>query len=52
MADLRRILAGREALYAQADRTVDTAGRTADASLAELARAVAPRKQTALKEPR
>ncbi len=43
MADLRRILAGREPLYAQADVTIDTAGKTVEASLAELARAVAPR---------
>jgi XRE family aerobic/anaerobic benzoate catabolism transcriptional regulator len=28
MADLKRILAGREALYAKADRTFDTAGKT------------------------
>jgi XRE family aerobic/anaerobic benzoate catabolism transcriptional regulator len=41
MDDLRRILAGREALYAQADLTIDTAGRGAEASLDELARAVA-----------
>jgi XRE family aerobic/anaerobic benzoate catabolism transcriptional regulator len=41
MEDLRRILAGREKLYAQADVTIDTAGRGADASLDELARAVA-----------
>jgi XRE family aerobic/anaerobic benzoate catabolism transcriptional regulator len=41
MEDLRRILTGREKLYAQADITIDTAGRGADASLDELARAVA-----------
>jgi XRE family aerobic/anaerobic benzoate catabolism transcriptional regulator len=41
MADLRRILAGRAALYAKADAAVDTAGRTIEESLAELARAVA-----------
>jgi XRE family aerobic/anaerobic benzoate catabolism transcriptional regulator len=46
MDDLRRILAGREPLYAQADLTIDTEGKTADASLAELARAVAPRDRT------
>ncbi len=40
MEDLRRILAGREALYGQADRTVDTAGRTIDASLETLHRAL------------
>jgi len=40
MEDLRRILAGRRALYARADRTVDTAGKTVDRSLAELAAAV------------
>jgi XRE family transcriptional regulator, aerobic/anaerobic benzoate catabolism transcriptional regulator len=43
MDDLRRILAGREPLYAQADVTVDTAGKTVEASLSELARAVMPR---------
>lgn len=40
MEDLRRILAGREALYGQADRTVDTAGRTIEASLETLHRAL------------
>jgi XRE family aerobic/anaerobic benzoate catabolism transcriptional regulator len=43
MDDLRRILAGREALYAQADVTIDTAGKTVEQSLSGLARAVAPR---------
>jgi XRE family aerobic/anaerobic benzoate catabolism transcriptional regulator len=37
MDDLRRILAGREKLYAQADLTLDTAGKTPEASLEELA---------------
>jgi len=41
MADLRRILAGREALYAKADATVDTAGRTIEESLAALRAAIA-----------
>jgi XRE family aerobic/anaerobic benzoate catabolism transcriptional regulator len=36
MDDLRRILAGRTALYAKADAVVDTAGREVAASLAEL----------------
>jgi XRE family transcriptional regulator, aerobic/anaerobic benzoate catabolism transcriptional regulator len=36
MADLRRILAGREALYAKADARVDTAGTTIAASLKHL----------------
>jgi len=49
MDDLRRILAGREKLYAQADVTIDTADRGAEASLDELARAVA-RKHTPTKE--
>ena len=49
MDDLRRILAGREKLYAQADVTIDTADRSAEASLDELARAVA-RKHTPTKE--
>lgn len=43
MDDLRRILAGRERLYAQADVTIDTAGKPVEASLSELLRAVAPR---------
>jgi XRE family aerobic/anaerobic benzoate catabolism transcriptional regulator len=43
MDDLRRILAGREALYAQADVTIDTAGKTVEPSLSELVRAVRPR---------
>jgi XRE family aerobic/anaerobic benzoate catabolism transcriptional regulator len=40
MADLERILAGREALYRKADATVDTAGRSVDSTLEELARAI------------
>jgi XRE family aerobic/anaerobic benzoate catabolism transcriptional regulator len=40
MDDLRRILAGRAALYGQADVVVDTAGRTVERSLKELKRAV------------
>lgn len=36
MEDLRRILAQREALYAQADAVLDTAGRTLQQSVAEL----------------
>jgi len=40
MDDLRRILTGRERLYAQADVTIDTAGKSVEASLAELVRAV------------
>jgi XRE family aerobic/anaerobic benzoate catabolism transcriptional regulator len=40
MADLRRILAGRDALYAKADAVVDTAGRTVEASFAALATVV------------
>lgn len=36
MADLQRILAGREALYRRADADVDTAGRSIDESLAAL----------------
>src|SRR5258708_776203 len=36
MDDLRRILAGREALYSKADVVVDTAGKTPDESFAEL----------------
>ncbi len=40
MADLRRILAGREALYAKADGRVDTTGATIAASLKRLKAAV------------
>ena len=40
MADLRRIVAGRAALYAKADVAVDTQGRSEDESFAELRRAV------------
>jgi XRE family aerobic/anaerobic benzoate catabolism transcriptional regulator len=40
MDDLRRILAGRAALYGQADIVIDTAGKPVDTSLAELATAV------------
>ena len=40
MEDLRRILAGRHALYAKADATVDTAGKTVEQSLKELRAAV------------
>jgi XRE family transcriptional regulator, aerobic/anaerobic benzoate catabolism transcriptional regulator len=36
MDDLRRILASRNALYAKADATVDTAGKTVDECLGEL----------------
>jgi len=44
MEDLRRILAGRNALYAKADVTVDTAGKTPEQSLRELKAALgAPR---------
>jgi XRE family aerobic/anaerobic benzoate catabolism transcriptional regulator len=41
MADLRRILAGRDALYAKADIAVDTAAKTVEQSLADLKAAVA-----------
>ena len=41
MDDLRRILDGRSALYAQADVTIDTASKTVDKSLVELRKAVA-----------
>jgi XRE family transcriptional regulator, aerobic/anaerobic benzoate catabolism transcriptional regulator len=40
MADLRRILTSREALYARADAVVDTAARTVKQSLKDLERAV------------
>lgn len=38
MEDLKRILAGRDLLYGQADVTVDTAGKTIEQTLAELKR--------------
>ena len=41
MADLRRILAGRTAFYAKADRVLDTSGRSEDESLASLQAVVA-----------
>ena len=41
MDDLRRILEGRNALYAQADVTIDTAGRSIDQSFSALAAAIA-----------
>jgi XRE family aerobic/anaerobic benzoate catabolism transcriptional regulator len=41
MEDLRRILAGREALYSKAAARVDTAGKTTAQSLRELKKAVA-----------
>jgi XRE family transcriptional regulator, aerobic/anaerobic benzoate catabolism transcriptional regulator len=40
MEDLRRILAGRHALYSKADVTIDTAGKTAAQSVRELKKAV------------
>jgi XRE family aerobic/anaerobic benzoate catabolism transcriptional regulator len=40
MDDLRRILAGRGALYRQADTVVDTAGRSVEQSLKDLRRAL------------
>ena len=40
MDDLRRILDGRAALYAQADATVDTAGRSIERSMKDLKRAM------------
>lgn len=42
MDDLRRILAGRAALYGQADVIVDSAGKSVEQTLAELHKAVAP----------
>lgn len=40
MADLRRILAGRNALYAKADTTIDTSGKTVETSMRELMTAI------------
>ena len=42
MEDLRRILQGRDMLYAQADTIVDTAGRTVEQSLRALRKALPP----------
>ncbi|HWG81296.1 MAG TPA: shikimate kinase, partial [Stellaceae bacterium] len=36
MEDLRRILMGRHALYAKADATIDTAGKTIEQTITEL----------------
>jgi XRE family aerobic/anaerobic benzoate catabolism transcriptional regulator len=41
MEDLRRILMGRHTLYAKADATIDTAGKTVEQSLKELRAAAA-----------
>ncbi len=40
MEDLRRILAGRDVLYGQADIKLDTAGKPPETSFAELRKAV------------
>lgn len=40
MADLRRILAGRNELYAKADATIDTSGKSVETSMRELMTAV------------
>jgi XRE family aerobic/anaerobic benzoate catabolism transcriptional regulator len=40
MADLERILAGREALYSKADATIDTAGRSVESTLEEISRVI------------
>jgi XRE family transcriptional regulator, aerobic/anaerobic benzoate catabolism transcriptional regulator len=45
MEDLRRILEGRAALYGQADVVVNTAGKTAEKSFAELRKAVSMQQQ-------
>jgi XRE family aerobic/anaerobic benzoate catabolism transcriptional regulator len=47
MADLRRILEGRNALYAKADITVDTGARTVETTLADLFSAVTASRRTA-----
>lgn len=47
MADLRRILEGREALYAKAHMTVDTGGKTLAATFEELLSAVGKSKAAA-----
>jgi XRE family transcriptional regulator, aerobic/anaerobic benzoate catabolism transcriptional regulator len=50
MDDLRRILAGRAALYSKADAVVDTAGKTVEQSIKELKAATSPSPTTALRE--
>lgn len=40
MDDLRRILEGREALYAKADTSIDTSGRTIEQTVEDLAKSV------------
>jgi XRE family transcriptional regulator, aerobic/anaerobic benzoate catabolism transcriptional regulator len=47
MADLNRILTGREPLYRQADAAVDTSGRTVEEALDMLVAAVQPQAGTA-----
>lgn len=42
MADLRALLASREPLYATADRTIETSGRTAASVVKELTNGIAP----------
>ena len=40
MADLERILAGRQALYSRADASLDTSRQSVDSALAELTKLV------------
>lgn len=47
LEDIRRILASREPLYARADAVVDTASRSVAQSLADLKRAMPPRRRGA-----
>lgn len=47
MADLRRILEGRNALYAKADVTVDTGGKTIETTLADLLAAAGTSRRSA-----
>jgi XRE family aerobic/anaerobic benzoate catabolism transcriptional regulator len=51
MDDLRRILAGRHALYAKADGAVDTTGKSVEQSADELAAAVDSRAAVRTREP-
>lgn len=53
MEDLRRILTGREPLYAKADAVIDTSGRPVEEALAELLAVIGdPARRTMAKKPR
>jgi XRE family aerobic/anaerobic benzoate catabolism transcriptional regulator len=52
MAELRRLLAAREPLYATADHTVDTSRLDADGVAREVERVASPRARTSPRRPR